>query len=54
MELLNDTLENFLKAQSEDGKDISQHLTSQGSLNRLLKMFPRTPTDRRLPCPLTG
>ena len=44
MELLNDTLENFLKAQSEDGKDISQHLTSQGSLNRLLKMLglPRT------------
>jgi len=32
MELLNDTLENFLKTQSEDERIISQKLSSQGSL----------------------
>ena len=32
MELLNDTLENFLKIQSEDERIISQKLSSQGSL----------------------
>ena len=32
MELLNDTLENFLKIQSEDEKVISQRLSSKGFL----------------------
>ena len=34
MDLLNDTLENFLKTQSEDERIISQKLSSQGSMPR--------------------